>query len=194
MADMSDDPFAVGRRYGGFTILEHFIVTDDPIWGQYENYSLCRCDCGKIEKVIDAHLTTKGISKRCRECTEQRRKFPHFADKDRLLYKIWERMVWRCHHVTQGHTDYRYYRGRGITVCDEWRASFAAFRDWALAHGYAEGLSIDRIDNDGGYRPDNCRWVTMAEQAKNKHPRGPDTKPRRPYRTKRRLAALATAN
>jgi hypothetical protein len=65
--------------------------------------------------------------------------------------------------------DKNYYRygGRGITMCDEWKNNFAAFRDWAMANGYEKGKSIDRIDNDSGYRPDNCRCVTQCVQANN---------------------------
>lgn len=63
---------------------------------------------------------------------------------------------------------YKYYGGRGITICDEWRENFQAFHDWAMANGYRDDLTIDRIDNDKGYSPDNCRWITMEEQNKNK--------------------------
>ena len=74
-------------------------------------------------------------------------------------------MVARCHRKTT--RAYPQYGGRGIAVCDEWK-SFAGFLEWSLANGYKDGLSIDRIDNDKGYFPGNCRWVTMETQANNK--------------------------
>ena len=77
-------------------------------------------------------------------------------------------MKGRCNRPTA--TSYKYYGGRGISVCEEWENDFAAFRDWALANGYQEGLSIDRIDVNGNYCPGNCRWITMAEQQRNKRP------------------------
>ena len=82
------------------------------------------------------------------------------------LYGCWDSMKSRCYRSSAG--NYRNYGGRGITVCDEWRNSFEAFRDWAFANGYVEGLSLDRIDCNGNYEPSNCRWVTMKEQENNK--------------------------
>lgn len=67
-----------------------------------------------------------------------------------------------CYHA------YKHYGGRGIVICDEWEDDFQAFANWALAHGYADNLSIDRIDVNGNYAPDNCQWVSMEEQNKNK--------------------------
>ena len=80
------------------------------------------------------------------------------------LYAIWRNMRERCNNP---HKQFAAWHGRGIKVCTEWD-DFAVFREWALSHGYSEGLSIDRIDNDKGYTPSNCRWVTMKEQNANR--------------------------
>lgn len=82
------------------------------------------------------------------------------------LYNIWHSMRLRC--LTKGYRDYKYYGGRGVTVCDEWKDSYDAFRAWAISSGFRKGVTIDRIDNDRGYSPDNCKWSTMAEQVLNK--------------------------
>lgn len=82
------------------------------------------------------------------------------------IYKTWTDMKSRC--LNPNRPKYKRYGGRGITICEEWLNSFEAFYDWAMANGYREDLTIDRIDNDGNYEPSNCRWITLAEQAANK--------------------------
>lgn len=82
------------------------------------------------------------------------------------LHRIWQDMKTRCYNPK--HESYKNYGGRGITVCEEWRKDFTAFYLWAIEHGYDKSLSIDRINNDGNYEPNNCRWATTKEQAKNK--------------------------
>ena len=82
------------------------------------------------------------------------------------IYGIWRGIKQRCHY--KNHKFYRSYGGRGITIFSEWEKSFQAFYDWATSHGYKQGLSIDRIDNDGNYCPENCRWVSMKEQSRNR--------------------------
>lgn len=75
-------------------------------------------------------------------------------------------MIDRCDNPKN--KKYHLYGGRGITVCEEWKNSFPAFHEWAIANGYSDELSIDRIDNDKGYSPDNCRWATITEQNRNR--------------------------
>ena len=84
---------------------------------------------------------------------------------DKRLWKIWASMHERCER--EKHKYYKNYGGRGIKVCDEW-SEFIPFAKWARANGYADSLSIDRIDNDGNYEPSNCRWIPMKEQHSNK--------------------------
>lgn len=82
------------------------------------------------------------------------------------LYRIWANIKTRCTNVNDPH--FKRYGGRGITICDEWKNDFKAFYDWSMLNGYADDLTIDRINNDGNYCPANCRWVTVAEQNRNK--------------------------
>lgn len=88
------------------------------------------------------------------------------GDSDTRLYRIWKDMRRRCNNKDR--TDYARYGGRGIKVCEEWNGYFVPFRDWSLSNGYNYDLSIERIDNDGDYTPDNCCWITMDEQRFNK--------------------------
>lgn len=84
----------------------------------------------------------------------------------RRLYKTWRNMRYRCSNPKD--RKYKYYGGRGIKVCEEWDSSFKAFESWALVNGYADDLTIDRINVNGDYEPKNCRWISMAEQQQNK--------------------------
>lgn len=85
--------------------------------------------------------------------------------KKTRLYNLWVRMRQRCNNT--GSSDFNRYGGRGITVCPEWD-DFANFHAWSMANGYSDSMSIDRINNSEGYSPDNCRWATAIEQARNK--------------------------
>lgn len=87
-------------------------------------------------------------------------------DKDRNLYIAWKNIKERCYNPNS--SNFKYYGGRGVFVCDKWKANFKEFQRWSFENGYTKGLSIDRIDNEKGYSPDNCRWVSKKEQANNK--------------------------
>ena len=86
--------------------------------------------------------------------------------KNTRLFSIWNNIKTRCYNSNS--PAYKHYGGRGITICDEWRDDFKAFYDWAVSHGYQDNLTIDRINNDGNYEPNNCRWVTIKIQSINR--------------------------
>lgn len=101
---------------------------------------------------------------------EQERKPRKHGDARRgkitSLYRIYHLMKGRCNNPNK--PDYKWYGAKGIRVCEEWSESYLCFKEWALANGYKEGLTIDRIDSDGNYEPNNCRWVDMVIQNNNK--------------------------
>lgn len=95
---------------------------------------------------------------------EGRRKYTEHGQRGSKVYNSWDNMIKRCYRKCR---DSKRYRGRGITVCEEWKNSAKSFIDWAMDNGWREGLHLDRIDNDGNYEPENCRFVEPRENSLN---------------------------
>lgn len=140
-------------------------------------YWLCICSCGKQKIVRGSHLKTETIKScgclaqelRCtvgRRQSGQKYRVKTHGQTNTRLYGIWRSMRYRCRNKNA--RNYSSYGGRGIKVCREWDSSFTAFYEWSIANGYEDQMSIDRIDNDKGYRPDNCRWTTRKVQQNNR--------------------------
>lgn len=111
----------------------------------------CKCDCGN---------TTYSDG-------NQHRKHGYTGTR---LYHTFKKMKERCYNPSSD--NYKYYGALGITICPEWLEDFSKFADWSIKNGYADNLTIDRKDNTKGYSPDNCRWITIQEQQKNRRKRG----------------------
>ena len=152
----------IGKRFGRLVVLKR----DDSSKRRIKY--ICRCDCGEIKSIQKCHLLS-GATQSC-GCLQKERaresNLKHNGRKEyKRLYNIWKNMRKRCNNPNN--IRYKDYGGRGIKICNEWD-NFEEFKDWSLANGYSDNLEIDRIDNNKGYSPDNCRWVTTKTNNRNR--------------------------
>ena len=132
-------------------------------WGKYK-CGFCGTEFNARTQHIKSNLT-KSCGCYGRQTTLEGRNTKHTLSNSRIFY-IWSNMKKRV--LNPNTPDYNNYGGRGITICDEWKNDFMSFYNWAMSNGYSDELSIDRIDNDGNYCPENCRWTTKSIQARNR--------------------------
>ena len=146
-----------GKRFERLVAIRPYFKkgSDGALWE-------CKCDCGNTAIVSAHNLMRSGGTKSC-GCLKKERN--ERKESKTRLYKIWQNMKNRCYNSLV--PAYKHYGGRGILVCDEW-LKYDNFKQWALANGYNDKLTIERINVNGNYSPENCKWITMKTQCINK--------------------------
>ena len=156
----------LGRRFGRLIVKDRAEDTVSKS-GRHRVMWVCSCDCGNEVVVLSDNLKRgKTQSCGCLRNDKNKERFSTHRATDTRLYGIWSAMKTRC--LNKNSHAYKDYGERGIHVCDKWINDFSEFAAWAYSNGYNDNLSIDRIDNNKGYYPDNCRWVISDVQANNR--------------------------
>lgn len=165
----------IGQEYGRLTVIE--FAGKKPCGNQYKTMWKCQCICGN-ETIVASGQLRNGQTTSCgcfhKEQVGKINRTHNLSNKCGRLYPLWKSIKYRCY--CKSAKDYPRYGGRGIKMCSKWKNDFKSFYDWAISNGYKEEktnkglniLTIDRIDVNGDYEPDNCRFITNLEQARNK--------------------------
>lgn len=180
LSDYSERPYKkveIGRKFGKWTVLSYIKgIHPERDYDQYAMWE-CKCECGTVAMLTSGALNDFSRRKYhdgCQKCESKYKEIYEKIKNDesyRHTYRVWFNMCSRCNKPEN--KEYKYYGGRGITVCSDWKENFKAFYFYvsSLEHYGEPGRSIDRIDNDKGYFPGNVRWATAKEQANNQRPK-----------------------
>lgn len=151
----------VGKRFGKLLVL-----SKGENKGKNTTWK-CVCDCGTIRDYLTYNLTSgKSSSCGCKRIETLSKIFTTHGGAGTRLYSIFKGIIQRCHNKKS--PAYVYYGNKGVDICKEWENNFSTFKEWAEKNGYTDEKSIDRIDPNGNYEPNNCRWVSMQKQQNNK--------------------------
>lgn len=160
-----DNPEWIGQRFGRLTVVGAVPYADSA--GRKQIRWKTRCDCGNETLVVPFKVVSgETRSCGCLSLEMSRERFTKHGEAHTRLFYTWVGMRDRCNNPRNKR--YENYGGRGITVCEEWENSYEAFAKWARENGYADNLTIDRIDVDGNYEPSNCRWADLKTQMRNR--------------------------
>lgn len=156
----------VGLRFGRLIVMRRYGTYISPAGAKHVQWE-CLCDCGNTTVTTTGRLKS-GNTQSCGCLKKERASHAnrtHGASGTRL-HRIWKGIKARCSN--KNNPQYKDYGGRGISICDAWRQSYDAFRSWAVENGYDDNLTIERMDVNGNYCPENCKWITLQEQQDNR--------------------------
>ena len=147
-------------------VFGRLVVIRRAYTGAKDSFWVCRCQCGTVKTIRWNHLKSKGtISCGChRKELATTHGLSGGHNNQTHLFRVWCQIRNRCYTKTS--QDYKYYGGKGVVLCEAWESNYANFNDWAMAHGYKKGLTIDRLNSNKSYSPENCQWITQSENSK----------------------------